>query len=326
MRQVLVTGGAGYIGSHAVHALLDQGDMPIIFDNLSTGFPQYLPAEAKLVVGDLGHDADLDQLFQDHRFDAVMHFAGRIIVPESVTNPGLYYHNNTTNTLRLLKKMAETKTNQLVFSSTAAVYGNPESPTAITEATPPQPINPYGVSKWMSEMIIADMAKAHDLRATCLRYFNVAGADDKGRSGQSSPVATHLIKRATRVALGKEASLSVFGQDYPTHDGSGVRDYIHVNDLIDAHLLALDHLQDQDKVEIFNCGYGRGYSVFEVIAATERVSGTALNVITAERRNGDPAELVASSDHIRKTLGWIPKRDHLDQIINTALRWENTLP
>jgi UDP-glucose 4-epimerase len=326
MRQVLVTGGAGYIGSHAVHGLMDQGDMPIIFDNLSTGFPQYLPTEAKLVVGDLGSDADLDQLFQNHHFDAVMHFAGSIIVPESVTNPGLYYQNNTANTLRLLKKMVETKTDKLVFSSTAAVYGNPDSTSPITETASLQPINPYGVSKWMSEMIIADMAKAHNFKATCLRYFNVAGADDKGRSGQSSPVATHLIKRATRAALGKDASLSVFGQDYPTRDGSGVRDYIHVNDLIDAHLLALDHLEHQDEVEIFNCGYGKGYSVLEVIAATERVSDKALQVIMADRRDGDSAELVASSDRIRKILGWRPKRDHLDQIITTALAWENTLP
>jgi UDP-glucose 4-epimerase len=326
MRQVLVTGGAGYIGSHAVHSLIDQGDVPIIFDNLSTGFPQYLPAKAKLIVGDLGSDTDLDQLFQHHHFDAVMHFAGSIIVPESVTNPGLYYQNNTANTLRLLKKMVDTNTDKLVFSSTAAVYGNPDSTALITETTPLQPINPYGISKWMSEMIITDMAKAHNLKATCLRYFNVAGADDKGRSGQSSPVATHLIKRATRAALGKDASLSVFGQDYPTRDGSGVRDYIHVNDLIDAHLLALDHLQRQDGVEIFNCGYGRGYSVLEVIAATERVSDKALQVIMADRRDGDPAELVASSDRIRKILGWTPKRDHLDQIINTALTWENTLP
>ena len=326
MRQVLVTGGAGYIGSHAVHALTDQGDMPIIFDNLSTGFPQHLPAEAKLVVGDLGNDEDLDHLFKNYHFDAVMHFAGSIIVPESVTNPGLYYQNNTANTLRLLKKMVESKTDKLVFSSTAAVYGNPDSTAPITETTTPRPINPYGDSKWMSEKMITDMAKAHHLKATCLRYFNVAGADDKGRSGQSSPMATHLIKRATRVALGKDDSLSVFGQDYPTSDGSGVRDYIHVNDLIDAHLLALNHLKDQDEIEIFNCGYGKGYSVLEVIAATERVSGKTLNVIMADRRSGDPAELVAVSDRIRKTLGWTPKRDHLDQIIDTALTWESTLP
>lgn len=325
MGNILVTGGAGYIGSHAVLSLIEEGYHPVVFDNLSSGYIKNLPENATFVQGDLGNDADLDRLFSNYSFDAVMHFAGSIIVPESIIEPEKYYHNNVVNTLRLLNKMITSHVDKLIFSSTAAIYGPVDNDILIDETFPANPKNPYGTSKWMSETIIRDMAYAHNLKATSLRYFNVAGADEKGRSGNSSPHATHLIKRATRVALGLEPCLTVFGNDYSTRDGSAIRDYIHVTDLIEAHMLALAKLDDQQGVEVFNCGYGIGYSVLEVIASIEHICGISINIKKSDRREGDAASVIASSDRIRKELGWAPSRMDINKIIETSLLWEETL-
>lgn len=325
MGNILVTGGAGYIGSHAVLSLIGEGYHPVVFDNLSSGYIKNLPENATFVQGDLGNDADLDRLFSNYSFDAVMHFAGSIIVPESIIEPEKYYHNNVVNTLRLLNKMITSHVDKLIFSSTAAIYGPVDNDILIDETFPANPKNPYGTSKWMSETIIRDMAYAHNLKATSLRYFNVAGADEKGRTGNSSPYATHLIKRATRVALGLEPCLTVFGNDYPTRDGSAIRDYIHVTDLIEAHMLALAKLDHQQGVEVFNCGYGIGYSVLEVIASIEHICGISINIKKSDRREGDAASVIASSDRIRKELGWAPSRMDINKIIETSLLWEETL-
>lgn len=327
IKTVLVTGGAGYIGSMAAHALNDRGFRVVVVDHLGNGHRQNLPDDAVFVEGDIGEAACLDRVFGGHAIDAVMHFAGSVVVPESVVKPDLYYANNTGNSLRLVRKMLAAGVRRLVFSSTAAVYGIPEGDTPIVETAQCKPINPYGTSKYMTELMLGDMAEAYGLQAIILRYFNVAGADEKGRCGQANPDATHLIKRASRVALGKDAVLSLFGTDYPTADGSAVRDYIHVADLIDAHLLALNALAEvKGSPPIYNCGYGHGYSVKEVIAAVGRVGGKPLAVKHEARRAGDPPSLVADSSAIKQDLGWQPKRDDLDGIVASALKWEAGLP
>ena len=329
IKTVLVTGGAGYIGSMAAHALMDRGFRVVVVDHLDNGHRQNLPEGAVFVEGDIGEAACLDGVFGGHGIDAVMHFAGSVVVPESLVKPDLYYANNTGNSLRLVRAMLAAGVKRLVFSSTAAVYGIPEGEGAnpIAETAACKPINPYGTSKYMTEIMLRDMAEAYGLQAIILRYFNVAGADEKGRCGQANPDATHLIKRASRVALGKDAVLSLFGTDYPTADGSAVRDYIHVADLIDAHLLALNALDAvKGRPPIYNCGYGHGYSVKQVIAAVERVHGKPLPVKDEARRAGDPPCLVADSSAIKRDLGWQPQRDDLDAIVASALKWEAGLP
>ena len=325
---VLVTGGAGYIGSHALHHLLDQGVTPVVIDNLVTGIRGAIPDHIPFYEGSIGDHDLLMKIFAAHDIKAVLHFAGSVVVPESVTNPAKYFTNNTGNTLTLIRSMVEAGVTHLVFSSTAAVYGMPdEDIIPIKEDAPKAPINPYGASKLMSEMMIRDMAEAHDLNAVILSYFNVAGADAKGRVGQSTPDATHLIKVVAEVIAGKRDGMSIFGNDYDTPDGTCVRDYIHVDDLIRAHLLALDYLaqddqDDLDKTITLNCGYGRGFSVTEVIETAARLSGKNIPVTMAPRRAGDPPLLTANSDACQNILGWMPQSDDLDVIIRSALDWE----
>lgn len=320
---ILVTGGAGYIGSHMVLALLDRGEDIVVLDNLSTGMRERVAAPARLVVGDAGDCATLAAVFQQDDIEAVIHFAGSIVVPESVARPLEYYRNNSAATRNLIAACVENGVRQFIFSSTAAVYGIPAE-VPVSETAPTLPVNPYGRSKLMSEWMLADTAHAHNFRYAALRYFNVAGADPKGRSGQSTPRATHLIKRACQVAVGREERLDIFGTDFPTSDGTGVRDYIHVADLIDAHLLALRHLRAGGEPLCANVGYGRGFSVLEVIAAVERAAVRRLNVRHAGPRPGDPPALVADPSYL-KSLGWQPKHDNLDTIVKSALSWERAL-
>ncbi len=321
---VLVTGGAGYIGSHMVLQLLDAGEDVVVLDNLSTGARSALPAAAKLIVGDVGDQDLVRALLRCHQIEAIVHFAGSIVVPDSVSDPLGYYHNNTVNSRALLEIAVTCGVEQFIFSSTAAVYGMPEE-SPVSELAPLCPISPYGSSKLMTEMMLADTARAHNLRYVALRYFNVAGADPQGRSGQSTPRATHLIKVACETALGQRPRLDVFGTDYETADGTCVRDYIHVSDLIAAHMSALQYLRAGGASEVFNCGYGHGYSVFEVIDAVKRVSGANFEVQNSDRRPGDPAALVAAPEKIHDTLGWRPKFDDLDTIVRHALSWEQQL-
>ncbi len=318
--KVLVTGGAGYIGSHVVRQLGEAGHDIVVYDNLSTGYP-WAVTHGRLVVGDIGHVERLEQLFRDEDFEAVLHFAAHIVVPESVANPGKYYRNNTRNTLNLLSMIERYQVPYLVFSSTAAVYGMPDNPQ-IDENAPTAPINPYGWSKLMSEQMIRDLSAATDLKHVILRYFNVAGADPEGRIGQATPEATHLIKVACECATGARSGMSIFGTDYPTPDGTCIRDYIHVEDLARAHVMALDYLVGQQTSNLFNCGYGRGFSVREVIEAVKRISGVDFPVEETGRRAGDPAALVAGNARIRDVLGWTPQYADLDVIVDTALKWE----
>ncbi|RME64592.1 MAG: UDP-glucose 4-epimerase GalE [Alphaproteobacteria bacterium] len=322
---MLVTGGAGYIGSHAVLALLDAGAEVSVLDDLSTGQRWAVDPAAHFTQGNAGDAALVDTLLAARKIDAILHFAGSVVVPESVADPLKYYRNNTVNACTLLACAVRAGVPHFIFSSTAAVYGVPAQPR-VTEATPTNPINPYGASKRMTEIMLADVAAAHPLCYAALRYFNVAGADCQGRSGQSTPNATHLIKVACEAALGKRAGLAIFGTDYPTRDGTGVRDYIHVGDLVDAHVATLAHLIDHpgDNL-VMNLGYGHGFSVREVLAMVEKVAGVALKVEEAPRRAGDPAELVADIAHLRRTLGWTPRHDDLHTIIATALEWERRL-
>jgi UDP-glucose 4-epimerase len=303
-----------------VLALLDRGEGVVVLDNLSTGVRGLVPAAARLVVGDAGDTAALKAIFQQNDIDAVIHFAGSIVVPDSVVNPLEYYRNNTATTRTLIAACVERDVERFIFSSTAAVYGIPTE-IPVSETAPAIPINPYGRSKLISEWILADTSHAHDFRYAALRYFNVAGADPKGRSGQSTPRATHLIKRACQVAVGSEKVLEIFGTDFPTADGTGVRDYIHVADLIDAHLLALDRLCAGEKSLCANVGYGHGFSVQEVVAAVERAAGHKLNVVKAGPRAGDPPALVSNPSYLR-SLGWQPRYDNLDTIVQSALTWE----
>jgi len=320
---VLVTGGAGYIGSHMVLELVDAGEKVVVLDDLSTGFRWSVPQEAALVVGDVGDGALVSRLIDEHGIDSIMHFAAKIVVPESVTDPLSYYFNNTVKSRALIETAVSRGIRNFVFSSTAAVYGNAEAPL-LTEDMPLSPINPYGRSKLMSEWMLQDAHLAHGLRYAILRYFNVAGADPKGRSGQSTPQATHLIKVAAQAALGQRPYLDVFGTDYATPDGTCVRDYIQVNDLARAHLAALRHLRGGGDCVVMNCGYGHGASVLDVVRVVKEVSGVDFEVRLSPRRPGDPAQLVAKVDRIR-SLGWEPQHDDLREIVDQALRWERAL-
>lgn len=320
---ILVTGGAGYIGSHTIKQLGEAGYNVIVYDNLSTGSSSAL-LHGKLIRGDLQDSIKLADVFAQYQFDAVLHFAASISVPESIFNPLRYYDNNTANTLNLLKCCQKFAVNKFVFSSTAAVYGDiKEYP--VTELSPTLPINPYGSSKLMSERIIQDYSQASDFKYVILRYFNVAGADLSGKIGQSGKKAAHLIKVACDAALGRRPSVNIFGTDYPTNDGTGIRDYIHVQDLAKAHLDALRYLQTATQSQILNCGYGQGYSVRQVIDKVKEISGVDFKVIETERRKGDPACVVAAADRIRAILGWQPEYNSLDAIIQTALAWEKKL-
>lgn len=321
---VLVTGGAGYIGSHMVWELLDTGENVVVVDRLSTGFEWAVAPEAQLVVGDIGDSALVEQVLADNKVDAIIHFAGSIVVPESVADPLGYYANNTAKTRNLLEAAVSQGVKHFIFSSTAAVYGGQGS-EPVRENAVLHPESPYGRSKLMTEWMLADTAAAHPLTYTVLRYFNVAGADPRGRTGQSTPGATHLIKVASETALGKRDHMQIFGSDYATPDGTCVRDYIHVSDLVSAHRLALERLRQGGGNLTANCGYGHGYSVLEVIDSVRRVHGDDFDVRTAERRPGDPAAIVANSDLARAELGWKPARDNLDLIVGDALAWEASL-
>jgi len=321
---VLVTGGAGYIGSHMVHALVDAGRRVVVLDDLSTGFRWALPRQARLIVGDIGDQMLVEKLIAEHEVTAILHFAGSIVVPESIRDPLGYYLNNTVKTRAVLAAAVAAGVGRFVFSSTAAVYGTP-AVCPVTEDAPTLPLNPYGASKLMSERMLADTAAAHDFRFVALRYFNVAGADPAGRTGLSTRGATHLLKIACETALGRRPVMEVFGTDYPTADGTGVRDYIHVSDLVAAHLLALQHLEGGGESGVFNCGYGRGFSVLEVIEAVRRVSGHDFPVVYGPRRPGDAAMVIADSRRLADTFGWRPRYDRLETIVAHALAWEDRL-
>ena len=322
---VLVTGGAGYIGSHAVLALLDSGWPVVVIDNLSTGFEWAVPEGVPFARGDIADQDLVGRLIADHGIGAIIHFAGSIIVPESVENPLKYYENNTAKTRSLLESAVRGGVRHFLFSSTAATYGIPER-VPIDEQTRTQPINPYGWSKLMTERMLADVALAHPLNFCALRYFNVAGADPKGRSGQSTAGATHLIKVAVQAATGKRDHVSVFGTDYDTPDGTGVRDYIHVSDLADAHVFALEKLiADPGSSHILNCGYGHGFSVLEVLDAVDRVTNLRIERRLEPRRAGDPDSLVADNKAILASLPLRPLHDDLETIVRHALAWEHKL-
>jgi UDP-glucose 4-epimerase len=321
---VLVTGGAGYIGSHMALALIEQGEDVVILDNLVTGLRAQAPAAAVFVEGNVSDQALVRNILKAHAVDAVVHFAGSTVVPESVANPLKYYSNNTAASRDLLEACSSVGIDNFIFSSTAAVYGPTEAPL-VDENCPRTPGNPYGSSKLMTEWMLADLAAATALRYVALRYFNVAGADPEGRTGQSTPGATHLIKRACQAALGLIPNLGIFGTDYATPDGTGIRDYIHVTDLVQAHLLALGHLRAGGGSDIFNCGYGRGFSVREVAGAVERASGLTVPVQEMPRREGDPAAVVADPTKLKTALQWRPRYDALDTIVDHAFRWEKRL-
>jgi UDP-glucose 4-epimerase len=323
MKGILVTGGAGYIGSHVVRQLGEAGERVVTLDNLSRGFRQAV-THGSLVVGDTGDRALVTKTLREHDIDTVMHFAAYTIVPESVAQPLRYYDNNTASTCSLLQSCLEAGVHQVVFSSTAAVYGTPSSGVA-AEDSPTAPINPYGTSKLMSEWMLRDVSAVTPLRHVALRYFNVAGSDPEGRVGQRTPQATLLTKVAVEHVVGKRPSISVFGTDYPTADGTGVRDYIHVEDLASAHLAALSYLRAGKPSVTLNCGYGHGYSVRDVLTAVERAAGHPLVVKEEPRRAGDPAMLIARADRIRELTGWAPRYDTLDQIVRDALAWERRL-
>ena len=321
---VLVTGGAGYIGSHMVWRLLDADEEVVVLDRLSSGFDWAVPKEARLVVGDVGDAATVRAVITEYGVTDVIHFAGSIIVPESVADPLAYYQNNTANTRTLLQACVESGVERFIFSSTAAVYGTPEH-VPVGEDAPLQPASPYGMSKLMVEYMLRDVAAAHALRYAALRYFNVSGADPKGRAGQSTPNATHLIKVATETALGKRPEMNVYGSDYPTPDGTCIRDYIHVSDLAEAHYLALLSLRLGAGNLVANCGYGKGYSVLEVIEAVRSVSGSELPVKMVERRPGDAVRVIADPALLKQELNWAPRYDDLALIVSHALNWEAAL-
>ena len=322
---VLVTGGAGYIGSHAVLALLDAGHRVVVVDNLSTGFDWLVDPRATLVLGQIEDDQLVRGTMRDHGVRAVMHFAGSIIVPESVVDPLKYYRNNTVASRALIESAVMSGVAHFIFSSTAATYGTPAR-VPVAEGDPTVPINPYGSSKLMTEAMLRDVAAAHPINYAALRYFNVAGADPQQRSGQSTVGATHLIKIAVEAALGKRASVGVYGTDYATRDGTGVRDYIHVSDLAAAHVAALDVLvAEPTRSHTLNAGYGRGFSVLEVLDAVDRVTNLTLDRRHEGRRAGDPGELIADNRAILATLDWTPKHDDLDTIVADALAWERKL-
>jgi UDP-glucose 4-epimerase len=321
---VLVTGGAGYIGSHMVHALLDAGERVVVLDNLSTGFAWAVPAAAPLIVGNSGDQALAGSIMRDHDVDAIIHFAASVVVPDSVRDPLGYYRNNTVNSRALVECAIEHGVRHFIFSSTAAVYGNPvEIP--VREDAPTMPISPYGWSKLMTEIMLRDASSAHGLSHAILRYFNVAGADPQGRTGQSTAGATHLIKVAVETALGLRDELNVFGTDYATPDGTCIRDYIHVADLVLAHRAALRALRSGAPSLTLNCGYGHGFSVHEVIDAVKRIAAVDFRVKHAPRRAGDAAMVVADTSQIRQKLAWRPQYDDLAAIVRDALAWERKL-
>jgi UDP-glucose 4-epimerase len=321
---ILVTGGGGYIGSHMVHDLHDAGEAIVVIDDLSTGFRSALPKTVPLVLGDVGDGALTADLIRTHDVTAIIHFAASIVVPDSVRDPLGYYRNNTMNARALFEAAVKTGVRHVIFSSTAAVYGNPAQ-VPVAEDAPLSPMSPYGSSKLMSEIMLRDTAAAHDLTYVVLRYFNVAGADPMQRTGQSTVGATHLIKVAVETALGLRPRLEVFGTDYDTLDGTCIRDYIHVSDLVRAHSAALAHLRSGGANATFNCGYGHGSSVLDVIAAVKRVSGRDFAVKLSGRRPGDPAAIVADAARIRGAFGWAPQFDDLDTIVAHALAWERRL-
>jgi UDP-glucose 4-epimerase len=318
---VLITGGAGYIGSHAVYAFLDAGYQPVVLDNLSTGTRAVLPDSVPFVEADAGDQTAVAATLRQYGCRAVVHFAGSIVVPESVTNPLKYYKNNSAVSRDLLEASVAAGIDAFLFSSTAAVYGQPEV-MPISEATPCAPINPYGASKMVTEHMLCDVAAAHGFQYGILRYFNVAGADPEGRTGQCTPEATHLIKVASQAVTGQRPQVSLFGTDYPTPDGTCIRDYIHVTDLAEAHVRTLEYLLTQRASVVFNCGYGHGYSVREVLETVGTVAGAPLKVVETDRRAGDPPCLVADNRRICATLGWQPRLDDLPTIVKTALDWE----
>ena len=318
---VLVTGGAGYIGSHVVRQLCEAGRKVVVLDNLSKGFREAV-GDGELIVGDFGDRELVEELLKKHGIEAVMHFAAHTVVPESVAEPLKYYHNNTLKAHGLIAACVSTGVKHFIFSSTAAVYGMPAS-SAASEESPTLPINPYGTSKLMTEWILRDTAAATSLCHVTLRYFNVAGSDPGGRIGQSTPEATLLIKVACEAAVGKRNSVTIFGTDFSTADGTGVRDYIHVEDLAEAHLKALAYLEGGGGSTTLNCGYGHGYSVREVLDAVQRVSGEKLTIREAERRPGDPPMLIAQADRIKTVLDWSANYDDLDVIVEHALNWEH---
>ncbi|KQN94276.1 UDP-glucose 4-epimerase [Sphingomonas sp. Leaf231] len=322
--KVMVTGGAGYIGSHAVLALLDAGYEVVVIDNLVTGFDWAVDGRAAFV-NIAVEDSGVRKVIRDHDVRAIMHFAGSVVVPESVSDPLKYYRNNTAATRTLIESAVAEGVPHFIFSSTAATYGTPDK-VPIAEGDPKVPINPYGMSKLMTEFMLRDVSAAHPMNHCCLRYFNVAGADPQGRSGQSTVGATHLIKIAVEAATGKRESVGVYGTDFATRDGTGVRDYIHVSDLADAHVAALKLLVEQPgESHVLNCGYGRGFSVLEVLDAVDRVTNLTIDRKLQGRRAGDPAELVADNAAILRTIDWTPQRDDLDGIVRDALAWERQL-
>jgi UDP-glucose 4-epimerase len=322
-KRILVTGGAGYIGSHVVRQLGDAGESVVTLDNLCTGFEAAVTA-GDLVVGDTGDAELLERIFSGHEIDTVMHFAAHTIVPESVADPLKYYRNNTASSRTLLEAAQKHGVKHFVFSSTAAVYGIPPGGKA-AEDSPTVPINPYGTSKLMTEWMLRDLAIAGGPSYVALRYFNVAGCSPTGVIGQSTPKATLLVKVACEAATGRRPGVKIFGNDYPTPDGTGLRDYIHVEDLATAHLDALAYLRKGGESATLNCGYGHGYSVREVLEAVERVNGAPLNITEEARRDGDPPELVAVCDRIHSVLGWHPQHDDLDTIVRTSLEWERKI-
>ncbi|WP_026840718.1 UDP-glucose 4-epimerase GalE [Citrifermentans bremense] len=324
MGAILVTGGAGYIGSHVVRQLSEAGHEVIVFDNLSTGSADALINGERLIVGDLADEKKIGEVLRETGCKSVLHFAAAIVAPESVLLPLKYYSNNTRNTLNLIKACVDNQVERFIFSSTAAVYGIPEGGHA-AEDSPTVPINPYGTSKLMSEWMLRDAAFAHGFSYVALRYFNVAGADPQARMGQRTPDATHLIKVACQAALGMRDSVSIFGTDYNTPDGTGIRDYIHIEDLAAAHLYALKYLEQGGTSSTINVGYGQGGSVREVIKVVKEVSGVDFKVVEGPRRPGDPADLVAVADRIRSVLGWTPRYNSLRTIIEDAWRWEKKL-
>jgi UDP-glucose 4-epimerase len=321
---ILVTGGAGYIGSHMVHELIDAGEKVVVLDNLVTGFDWAVAESAPLIIGDTGDQPLVSSIIAEHGVEAIIHFAASTVVPESVAEPLSYYRNNTVNSRALIETAVKGGVKHFIFSSTAAVYGNPER-MPVKEEAPTVPMSPYGWSKLMTETMLRDAGFAHGLGYVILRYFNVAGADPKLRTGQSTRHATHLIKVATEAALGQRAKVDVFGTDYPTPDGTGIRDYIHVSDLARAHSDALRHLRAGGESLTLNCGYGHGFSVLEVIDTVKRVSGVDFRVDTAPRRPGDPAQVVAAADKARALLGWRPQLDDLTTIVAHALAWQKKL-
>ena len=321
---LLITGGAGYIGSHMVYEALDAGRDIVVADNLTTGRREFLPDTIPLEIGDIGDPAFLAKLFRAYDISGIIHFAGSIVVPESVSNPLKYYRNNTAASRTLIEAAVSFGVRNMIFSSTAAVYGDPEE-IPVTEDAQTVPLSPYGTSKLMTELMLKDTAHAHDFRYIALRYFNVAGADPAGRTGQSTPEATHLIKVACQAALGQREALSVFGTDYDTPDGTGVRDYIHVSDLAKAHLLALESLEAGGDSGVYNCGYGEGFSVMDVLSSVKRASNVDFKVNIEGRRAGDSPKVVANPASLKGRTGWKPAYDNLDTIVAHAFQWERKL-